>query len=117
MAETLATTATEGGTYVVTLAFTDESGAEATPKTGVWTLTDSNGDVVNGRENVVVSSLASTIYIVLSGADLPSNGHKLEELLLTFQGTYDSDLGFDLPIIDQCIIAVEEASQALLGGD
>ena len=91
--------AIEDSTYALVLSFTDEEGDPVTPDTATWTLRDTEGNVVNSRQDVVISSLASSVTVLLSGDDLmytPS-----AELILIVEATYDSSLGNDLPLKDQ----------------
>lgn len=89
----LSTHAIERGTYVITLSFTDENGDAVTPNTATWTLTDRAGVVVNGREDVTISSLAATKDVVLSGADLAVTDNRYRHRLFTVEYTYTSSLG------------------------
>lgn len=97
MTTVLTETAMEQGTYIVTVAFTDEAGAAVVPNAGLnWTLTDLAGNVINSR-NAVVISPASSISIILHGDDLAvTTADTLR--LITVQGTYDSSLGVDLEL-------------------
>lgn len=100
MSTTLTTSAIEKSTYVITCAFKNEDNEAVIPNSGLtWTLTDLNGVVINSRENVAISS-ASTVYIVLSGNDLQiiNSAKSSEDRLITVEGTYNSDLGTNLPI-------------------
>jgi hypothetical protein len=101
MAENLATIAMEKSTLVVSLSFTDEAGVSVVPTALTWTLTDAAGAVINTREDVVVSTPATTVKIVLSGNDLAiqagETAHRVERRL-TVEATYTSDLGSDLPM-------------------
>lgn len=99
--------AKEGGTYVVTVNFYDEDGTAITPTSASWTLKDSGGTVVNGKENEPITGLDTVNYIVLTGADLPVNGHLLEELTITITSIYNSVLGNGLTGIGQAKIPVE----------
>lgn len=91
----LSPNAVEQSTYAITVAFTDEAGNPVTPNAGAtWTLTDSNGNVINELEDVGFTE-DDTITIVLSGADLTLVDND-KERVLTVQCTYDSDLGNDL---------------------
>lgn len=99
--------AIEGSTCVIQVDFYDESENPVTPTSATWTLTDSSGSVVNSREDEIISSLDTTVYIVLSGADLVTNSHSLEELTLTITATYNSAYGSGLPMIAQGKIPVE----------
>lgn len=91
--------AIEKSTYMVTVSFFDEADAAEDVKTMKWTLTDTDGNVINEREDVVVDDPGSVETIVLSGDDLAivgSGGD--EERLFTVEATYDSTLGNDLPL-------------------
>ena len=94
--------ATDQSSYVVKVDFTDESGDAVTPTAATWTLTDGNEDLVNSREDVTISSLAATISIPLSGADLDvdEDGGRTENLsCLVISASYNSSLtGTLLPI-------------------
>lgn len=86
----LTTQAWEGGTLIVIAAFLDEDETAVTPKSATWTLKDSGGNVVNSREDVAISGLATTAAIVLTDADLDAADHPQEELTLTVRFVYDS---------------------------
>ena len=104
MAASLTTVAIEKSTFVVIASFTDENGNEATPKTLKWTLTNSQGTVINSRENVEIGSPSSEQAIVLSGKDLKmeSQSSFKEDRFLIVQATYDSTYGTDLPLKSSC---------------
>jgi len=98
------TEAIEKSTFVISVSFTDEDDSAVVPNSGLtWTLTDMDGDVINNRENVSITP-ASTIYIVLQGDDLEiaDSSNNYEGRIITVEGTYDSDLGSDLPMKDTC---------------
>ena len=94
--------ATDQSSYVVKCDLTDENGDAVTPTSATWSLTDGNGEIINGRDSVVVSSLASTIYIALSGADINviEDGLELDNMrCVTVAGTYNSSItGGLLPV-------------------
>lgn len=106
MPTTLAVAAVEKSTFVVTAAFTDHTGAPVTPTAMAWTLTNGAGAVVNSRSAVAIAPLASSVSIVLSGADLalPDAGDPVRRL--TLQGTYNSTLGNDLPFKDEVTFTI-----------
>lgn len=81
----------EGGTEIITVAFTDEDGVAVTPNTLAYTLIR-DGKIVNSRENVTLTP-SSTVYIVLYGNDLLAGTTKI-----IVEGTYDSSSGSNLPI-------------------
>ncbi len=98
----LTTQAVEQSSFIITADFTDEDGSPMTPVSLAWTLTNAAGAVINGREDVEVSSLSSQVNIALSGDDLAlSEGEKIGARILTLEGTYSSTItGGTLPIKD-----------------
>lgn len=100
----LTTNAIERSTYVITATFTDEDGDAEIPNSGLtWTLTNEHGTVINSRTAVAITA-ASTINIVLSGADLDIDDGKFR--VVTVEGTYNSTLGSNLPIKDEARFTV-----------
>lgn len=98
-------TANEKSTMVVTVSFTDHTGAAVTPNAGLnWTLTDEQGNVVNSRDAVTLTP-HDHITIVLHGNDLIALPGS-EKLILTIEGTYDSSIGNGLEIKEQASFAV-----------
>ena len=76
--EILDTNASEEGTYAIDeIQFLDsqDTPVAITPEVGsvTWCLTDKNGDIINSREDVPITS-ASSMTIVLSGDDLAVSG-------------------------------------------
>lgn len=90
--------AVEKSTYAITLTFTDSTEQSVSPDTLSWSLTDLDGNIINSREDVTVSSPSSTETIVLSGDDLAIPNRSKRERILSAEGTYTSDLGSGLPI-------------------
>lgn len=88
--------ATEESTYVVTVAFRDESGASVIPTAVTWTLTNEIGTVINSRDDVVATP-ASSINIVLTGDDL-SVGENGVKRILVVSATYNSTYGTGLSL-------------------
>lgn len=90
--------AVEQSTYFPVASFLDEDGNAEDVKTLKWTLTDISGNVINGREDVEVDTPSTSETIVLSGDDLAVfSGDRLRRII-TFNATYDSDLGADLAL-------------------
>jgi len=111
MPSVLTTTANEKSTAAITVSFTDENGDAVTPKTANWTLTDLDGNVINGKEQEDISSLDTSVTVVLSGNDLQIGGSETLTTvndvsflyrIFTVEATYDSDLGSDLPLKESC---------------
>lgn len=94
--------AVEEGTFIVTAEFKDEDGNAVSPNVMAWSLVDEDGNIVNDKEDVSISSPSSSEDIVLSGDDLAlTDGRSEEARYVVFEGTYDSTLGNDLPLKDQ----------------
>lgn len=71
-------------------------------------LTKLDGTVVNSRERVAFTSLASSVDIRLSGLDLTvSRGKAIQDRVFTVEAVYDSDYETDIPLNDACIFQVE----------
>lgn len=93
----------EEGTYVISFSLTDEDGDPCTPVSLNWTLTDITGTVINNRDAVAIDPPVASGDILLKGDDLalgssePHYGWRL----LTLSGTYNSDLGSGLPILEE----------------
>ena len=106
MPTNLSVMANEESTFAIVATFTDEEGEPMTPNSGLtWTLTGPVGAIINSREDVAIASAAS-VTVVLSGADLDvSDGSRR---YLVFKGTYDSDLGSNLPIKDQVNFSIHD---------
>ena len=96
MATKLSIKADEESTYIVTAAFTDADGETVTPTTVVWDLTDTKGNIINEREDVVVTP-ASSVNIVLTGDDLAIDeaGDEVSRII-TVKAVYNSDYGTGL---------------------
>lgn len=107
MPSILTTTATEQSTYVVSVAFTDETGASVVPSAVAWTLSDVEGNVVNSRSAVSVTPAAS-IKIVLSGDDLAVNSTAGNIRKLYIAATYNSSNGIGLLFKDEATINIDE---------
>jgi hypothetical protein len=110
MAITKLSNAPERGTKSITLSdFLDEADATATMKTLSWTLVDLDGAVVNSRTAVALTPAASVSF-VLSGDDLALSGStsKDRKRRVTIKGTYDSDLGTDLPLTAEVEFEIDQ---------
>lgn len=98
----------EKGTFVIQSDWKDDAGAATTPTAATWTLTDEDGTVINSREDVVISSLSTTNYIVTTGDDnalqsATDNGKRV----VTVEFTYTSDRGSGLKGKDEYIYWIE----------
>ena len=95
--------APEGGTFGIRCDFVEkmpDGDVPITPNPGLkWSLFDSRGTVINGKEDVPISP-AQSIYIVLTGDDLALAGGPTKRYV-TVEGTYDGILGTGLPLISE----------------
>ena len=98
---TITDTANEKSTFALELAITDENGDPLTPNTLTWTLTNLAGNVINERAGIEIATPASTVTVVLSGDDLALPERAAPLRVVTLEGTYDSDLGNDLPLKEE----------------
>jgi len=90
--------AVEGSTYIVNVVFKDADGTLVVPESINWDLKNSADRIVNNRDNVSATP-ASSINIVLSGADLTvtETGDKLRYLI--GRAIYNSvTYGVNLPL-------------------
>ena len=110
MTTTLTVNAQEKSTYVITVNFKDEDGQDVIPTSATWTLTDEDGTVINSRQGVVISSLAASVDVVLTCADLEIDtgfSGAAQERLFTVEAVYDSSLGTGLCLKAACKFNVE----------
>jgi len=97
--------AVEQSTYEIDVTFSTRGGLFA-PNAGLtWTLTNAQGAVINGREDVAIDS-ASVVTVVLSGDDLALFSSQPAQRFLTIKGTYNSDAGTNLPLKGQAQFTV-----------
>lgn len=106
MVSKITTKAPENGTYIFVVTFTDEDSVSTIPTALTWSLTDRYGNIINSREDVSITP-AATINIVLSGDDLLLSKPHDNVRILLIEGTYDSDLGSDLPLRGEAVFEIE----------
>lgn len=83
-------TVNEGGALILTPSFTDETGSPLTVgdlTSPTWSLMDLNGNIINARENQILTG-----EIVLSCEDLLIGDNGTSRIVL-IQGQYDSTSG------------------------
>ena len=89
-------TAVERSSYFPIVSFFDEDLATEDVKTLKWTLTYIFGNIINGRNAVVVTDPSSVEVIVLSDGDLAVFGDNDRlQRIITFEATYDSIIQSD----------------------
>lgn len=98
----------EKGGFGVLVAFTDYDGAAVTPVSATWTLSDTDGNVINGRNQVAITSLSTSVTIVLSGDDLALSAGAGTTRVLTVEYVFNSKLGNNLPNKKQGKFEIED---------
>ena len=88
----------ERSTVAAVASFRDEAGELITPSVIKWTLTDGDGNVINGRSSIDIFP-ANTVNIVLSGDDLAMTAGDDGQRQVVIRAVYDGTLGDDLPIV------------------
>lgn len=104
----LTTKAEEGSTYIIRATYYDEDGNAVTPATVTWTLTNGDGDIVNSREDISISTPSTYNDIVLGAADTKCSSFKDETRKLILEYTYDSAAGTGLPGTAQVSFIVQK---------
>lgn len=107
---TLSTHFVEESSGSIIIRFRDRDDQPVQPTSATWTLTETDGTVINNREDVSIGTPATQEEILISGDDLAlSSGFsgKAEEKIFTVEAVYDSDLGSDLPLNEQCTFYVD----------
>ncbi len=109
--------AIEESTFAIKTDFTvktdpsDEVGTPFTPNAGLsWSLTDKNGDIVNGRIDEPLTP-AESVTIVLEGDDLALSGSPVRRYVIV-RGTFNGVLGNNLPLIDEASFLVQNLKGA-----
>lgn len=90
MFKTLKLHADEGGTYTVCVACEDDAGGVDDPLTLFWRWTDSNGTVINNRDEEEIVDPGTSEEVKLKGPDLVVQaGETASELIriFTMKGT------------------------------
>jgi len=83
MLEILDTPAYVGDSYSIQFDFVDHLGDDVIPTVLSWTLKDSDGDIINSREDVSIVTPAATVYVQLSGDDLVADGNGIRYLVMS----------------------------------
>lgn len=107
---TLSTHFVEESSGSIIIRFRDRDDQPVVPTAAKWTLTEESGTVINGRQDVSIATPSTMEEILLKGADLAlstSFQGTSEKKIFTVQATYDSDLGSDIPLNDQCEFFVD----------
>jgi len=90
----------EGGTAVVTLAFTDEEGTTVVPVSATWQLQKTDGTIINNRSFANCSFTGTKV--VLSGLDLSiTDSSDSGVRIFAIHVRYNSNIGSNLNITDE----------------
>ena len=100
--------AREENSYTVVCTFTDEDDSGCVPNTLTWTLTDMDGNVLNGRDAVSVSPSATAENILLAPTDTTIISGQNNKRLFLVEWTYDSDYGTGLYGKEQAIFVIDD---------
>ena len=106
-AQPLAFFALEESTAIFSAALFDETGSAVVGSAFAWTLSDDNGNVINGRQNVPIAGSGSAVVVILTGLDtkrqtLQPNSQQVDDLVrcLKITGSYNSaKYGNGVPIV------------------
>ena len=92
--------AEEEGSYFIKFNFRDENEDAVVPTSIKWTLTTNDGEVVNSRSSVDVTSPTAEWWLALSGEDLQLLEQKASYSwrIVTIKALYDSTHGDDMPL-------------------
>ena len=88
----LLATVQKGDSLLIPVSFENDAGEAAVPSSARWSLADTSGAIINEREDVALTP-AETMYVELSGDDLPWAGSQpgqLYELRFVAEGTVTS---------------------------
>ena len=98
----------EQGTYHVVCEFEDEDGAGNAPTALTWTLTDPDGEIVNGRQDVSVGAPATSNTITIGpGTDTALIAGKKHERHFLIEWTYNSTFGTGLRSSEEAIFIID----------
>ena len=107
MAATITTHAREENSYTIACQFSDEDGTTGTVETLAWTLTDMDGNIINGHDAVSVSPTATTENILIGPTATSIVVGQNNKRLFLVEWTYNSDYGTGLSAKDQAIFVID----------
>ena len=105
MTTNLRKAAQDTGTYFLFISLYDELDQLVTPTHLNWTLRNELGEIVNDRENVIVTP-ASQIVVVLQDNDLRRVDGSVRVVVV--DGRYDSTYGSYLHLIDSALFQIND---------
>jgi hypothetical protein len=98
--------APELGSYPIQVQVFDSNDSTIIPDSATWSLFDKRGNIINARENIIVTPEAIT-NILLSGNDLKIGSFGFDRFLL-FEFTYTSTFGAGIPDNEKLFFQIEE---------
>ncbi len=116
----------EESTAILKAAFFDENGSAVSASALVWQLTDEDGNIINGRDDVPIPGTASAVVIVIGNLDTKRSSDEayvqgaIYLRVLRLAGAYDSVNGSGLPLVQSYtfgIVPVPADSDAGGGDD
>lgn len=99
----------DGSTTVMTVRFRDDDGNPVTPNNIYWSMYDRDGNIINSRSQEEVIPPDTDIKILLQGNDLVlDEEHRRAERFVKVWGTFDSNLGTDLPFVEEIAFVISD---------
>ena len=99
--------AEEQSTYPVLVRCEDEQGSAVVPNEAFWSLMKLDGEIVNGRDRIPLTP-SFEMTVLMTGDDLAVEDGETRKRTLLIEGTYDSDMGNDLPIRDSARFRIKD---------
>jgi len=103
---TLTTRPNESAAIVLRVTFRDMDNELFTPTSCVWSLTNPDKAVVNGRDRVAVSISGNYHDFVISGDDIVYADGEYRTFLV--EGLYDSAFGNDIPFREEAKFFIQD---------
>lgn len=111
MAQKISQKAEEGSSFILRASFneiTPSGKVPIVPTSLKWKLTDKDGTVINNKLDQILTP-DSYVYIPISGDDLALPADHPITLYVTVEGTYNSFVGGELPIVSTGYFQVENS--------
>lgn len=100
-------TVNAGASWILRVSFFDENDTPVIPNSIKWSLVDSEGNIINGRDEVAVSPAAAVVYIHLLPLD---NAETLDsKRVVRIKAKYFSVLipGEEITLIEEAVYYVD----------
>jgi len=106
---TLAERPNKSAAIVLRVTFRDMDNALFTPTSCVWSLTDPDGAVVNGRDRVSVSVSGNFHDFLISGNDIKYADGEYRTFLV--EGLYNSSFGSGIPFREEAKFYIQNTAR------